>query len=268
MAIDAPDSPLGRVEHIMGMPICIDVRDPDVDPAALDRTFSFLTWVDQTFSTYKPNSEISRINRGMMRLEDAHPDVHLVLARCEDMCQETGGYFDINSNRLPIPVIDVSGKETMAGIDPSGFVKGWAVDRAAEVLDGAGARNYSINAGGDVRVRGGALPDPVWRVGIRHPYLHDKVAAVVVADDLAIATSGTYERGDHITDPHTGLAPTGVLSVTVVGPELATADSYATAIFAMGEAGPAWTTRLFGYEAMTILADETILYTRWFPHEG
>ncbi len=144
-------------------------------------------------------------------------------------------------------------------------MKGWSVDRAAGILEEAGARNYSINAGGDVRVRGGALPDPVWRIGVLHPLLQDKVAAVLAVTDTSIATSGTYARGEHIIDPHTGQPPREVLSVSIVGPDLATVDAYATAAFAMGADGPLWTAGLFGYEAMTIMADETVLSTRWFP---
>jgi len=93
----------------------------------------------------------------------------------------------------------------------------------------------------------------------------DKVAKVVITNDLAVATSGAYARGDHVLDPHTRRAPEGVLSVTITGPVLATADAYATAAFAMGLEGPKWTARLRGYEAMTILADETVLSTPGFP---
>lgn len=260
-----PSSALHRVEHIMGMPIGIDVRDPDVDAHALDHAFDWFRWVDATFSTYQPDSEISRLNAGRLTLAEVHPEVRAILERCEELRFETDGYFDIQTDNLPVPVTRVTGLVTSTGLDPSGLVKGWSVDRAAEVLDAAGARNYSINAGGDVRVRGGALPDAEWRVGIRHPFLPDKIAAVVPATDLAIATSGAYERGEHIIDPHSGDASHGVLSVTVVGQDLATADAYATAAFAMGSDGPAWTARLFGYEAMTILEDETVLLTRWFP---
>jgi thiamine biosynthesis lipoprotein len=256
-----------RVEHIMGMPIGIDIRDPDVDPAVFDRVFDWLRWVDATFSTYQLNSEISRLNSGELRLADTHPDVQDVLARCDRIHQDTNGYFDIYTDHLPLALTTVDGAVTTSGIDPSGLVKGWSVDRGGQILDDAGVRNYSINAGGDVLVRGDALPDSRWRVGIRHPLQTDKVAAVVSITDLAIATSGTYIRGQHIIDPHTGRPPTGVLSVSIVGGDLATADAYATAAFAMGEDGPMWTTRLFGYEAMTIMADETVLSTRWFPTE-
>ena len=151
------------------------------------------------------------------------------------------------------------------GTDPSGLVKGWAVDRAGDLLDAAGARNYSLNAGGDIRMRGAPLPEPRWRVGIQHPLERDKIAAVVEGNDVAVATSGAYARGEHVVDPHTGHAPVGVLSVTIVGPELATADAYATAAFAMAEAGPDWTASLGLYEAMTILADGRVLSTPGFP---
>jgi FAD:protein FMN transferase len=246
---------LDRVEHIMGMPIGIEVRDPDVDPAALDRAFDWLRFVDATFSTYKEDSEITRLNRRTLALEDAHPQVREVLERCEQLRIETNGYFDMRIRLL-------SGI-----IDPSGLVKGWSVDHAARILDGAGARNYCINAGGDVLVRGRPLPEPTWRIGIQHPLLKDKIAAVVLANDLSIATSGSYERGNHIVDPHTGFPPTDVLSVTIVGPDLATADGYATAAFAMGPEGPQWTASLVdaGYEAMTIVDEETVLFTPGFP---
>lgn len=255
MSIAGTGTLLDRVEHIMGMPIGIDVRDQDVDAAALERAFDWFRWVDATFSTYKDDSAISRLNRGEVLLEDLNPTLREVLARCEQLRFETSGYFDIHLDSDP------------SIVDPSGLVKGWSVDRAAAILEEAGARNYSINAGGDIRVRGGALPDASWRIGIQHPYLRDKVAAVVVGDDLAIATSGTYERGNHILNPHTGLPPGGVLSVTIVGPDLGTADAYATAAFAMGDGAPAWTAGLIGsgYEAMTILADERVVSTPGFP---
>jgi FAD:protein FMN transferase len=101
-----------------------------------------------------------------------------------------------------------------------------------------------------------------WRVGIRHPRERDRLCAVLELDEGAVATSATYERGEHIADPHTGRPPRGVLSVTVTGPDLARADAYATAAFAMGEAGPAWTAGLPpGYEAMTVLEPGRVLST-------
>jgi thiamine biosynthesis lipoprotein len=234
------------------MPVIVDIRDEGLDPSVFDRVFDWLRFVDATFSTYKEDSEISRLNRGELELAEAHDDVREVLARCDELRVETRGYFDVRAERAE-------------RIDPSGLVKGWSVDRAAVIIDQAGARNYAVNAGGDMVLRGGALPDALWRVGIQHPTIRDRVARVVETDDLAVATSGTYERGEHVIDPHTRRPPEGVLSVTITGPVLATADAYATAAFAMGLDAPRWTARLpRGYEAMTILADETVLSTPGF----
>jgi thiamine biosynthesis lipoprotein len=262
----APVHGLHRLEHIMGMPIIVEVRDPEVDPAGLDRVFEWFRFVDATFSTYKHDSEISRLNRGALSLAGVHPDVRAVLDRCEELRGETQGYFDMRAP-FRFGIRPLSTIPRLPAVDPSGYVKGWSVDRAARILDLVGARSYCIYAGGDIRVRGNPAPESPWRIGIQHPVSKDQVAAVVRGTDFSIATSGTYERGAHIVDPLSGRIPAGVLSVTIVGSDLGTADAYATAAFAMGEAGPAWTARLEGYEAMTILADYTVLSTPGFPAE-
>jgi FAD:protein FMN transferase len=237
-----------RVEQVMGMPIVIQIRDDAVDPGTLDRVFDWFRWVDEAFSTYKPASEVSRLARGELALEDASPVVREVLRRCEDLRLETRGYFDARAD---------------GHLDPSGLVKGWSVDRAAALLEDAGLRHYAVSAGGDMRLRGGP-----WRVGIQHPRERDRVAAVLEAADLAIATSGAYARGPHIVNPYTRRPPAGVLSVTVVGPELATADAYATAAFAMGgDAAAHWVARLRDYDAMIILEDDVVLTTPEFPDD-
>jgi FAD:protein FMN transferase len=226
-----------RVEQIMGMPIVVEVRDGDVP----ETVFDWFRWVDETFSPYKADSEVSRIARGELSLEVAHPDVAAVLVRCDELRAETNGYFDAY---------------TGGTLDPSGLVKGWSVDRAADLID---ADEYCISAGGDIRTRG------EWTIGIQHPLERQAIAAVVNARDLAVATSGEYARGQHVLDPHTGTAPDGLLSVTITGPDLATADAYATAAFAMGAGvAPHWVARLQGYGAMLILSDERVLSTRSF----
>jgi thiamine biosynthesis lipoprotein len=240
------------VEQIMGMPIVLDVRDTR-DVEQLDEIFDWFRSVDRTFSTYLPDSEISRINRGDLLVEHAHPDVREVLGRCDELLLETDGFFDVHAERPDV-------------IDPSGLVKGWAVDRAADLAAQMGLRHFAINAGGDMRLRGGALHDSTWRVGIQHPTHRGQIAAVVSSDELAVATSGNYARGEHVLDPHTHEPPSGALSVTITGPELATADAYATAALAMGTDGPAWTAHLRGYEAMTILDGGTVLSTPGFPN--
>jgi thiamine biosynthesis lipoprotein len=240
------------LHQIMGMPILVDVRDDAVDEDALGAVFEWFQAVDATFSTFEPGSEVSRIARGELRAEDASPNVQEVLVLCEGLRQETDGYFDAYATGC---------------FDPSGLVKGWSVDHAAAMLDRAGVENFAVKAGGDIRLVGGARPDSSWRVGIQHPARRDRIAAVVEGHDLAVATSGAYGRGEHVLDPHTRRPPTGILSVTITGPDLATADAYATAAFAMGaDRAPAWTATLpNGYEAMTILAPDRVLTTPAFP---
>jgi thiamine biosynthesis lipoprotein len=213
-----------RVEHVMGMPIQIGIPADAVDAdAALRAAFAELHRADALFSTYRHDSEISRLGRGELRLADCAPEVDEVLTRCAVLREQTVGFFSVRAQGV---------------LDPSGLVKGWAVDRAGAALRTAGITDFCINAAGDVLTAGAPAPGEPWRIGVRHPLEHDKVAAVLEGDDIAVATSGEYEQGAHIADPHTGDAPRGLLSVTVVGPELGTADALATAIFAMGAAGP------------------------------
>jgi FAD:protein FMN transferase len=236
-----------QVRHIMGIPIGIDVRDPDgVD---VELAFDWLRDVDAVFSTYRDDSDISRLDRGELTVAECRPEVDDVLTRCVALDRATRGYFSVRpAGRL----------------DPSGLVKGWAVAGAAERLAAAGAENFCINAGGDIVARGRPAPDRLWRIGIRHPEDLDQLAAVVAVEDLAVATSGEYEQPGHILDPHTGRRPTGLLSVTVVGPDLGTADAYATAAFAMGGDGPDWTATLPDYDAMCITSDRRVLETPGF----
>jgi thiamine biosynthesis lipoprotein len=236
------------VEHVMGTVVSLDARAGD--PRAVPAAMAWLHDVDARFSTFRAESEIRRLERGELLPRDASSGVRWVLERCEALRRETRGHFDLRA----------SGR-----LDPSALVKGWAAQRAADILSAGGLTDFALSAGGDVVVRGDALPDRGWRVGIQHPHDRLAVAARVHASDLAIATTATSERGAHITDPTTGDAPTGVLSVTVTGADLGTADAYSTAAFAMGAAGPVWTLGLQGYEAMTILADGTVLSTPGFP---
>ena len=149
-------------------------------------------------------------------------------------------------------------------LDPSGYVKGWAVEEAAWLLDAAGARDYLLNAGGDVIARGEASPGRPWRIGIRHPDQVDRLAAVLEVRDRAVATSGTYERGEHLVDPRTGLPARGLRSLTVVGPRLGFVDAYATAAFVMGLSGLGWVASHADHEALAITDDGRVVWTDGF----
>jgi FAD:protein FMN transferase len=252
-----------RDEEQWGTVITVDVRDHAdgnlVRPDVVEACFVWFRRVDDLFSTWRPDTEIMRIGAGTLRPEDASPEVDEVLALCESLRLETGGAFDIRAGGLP----GVPPRPGRAPLDPSGLVKGWAVARAGEMLRAGGATDFCVSAGGDLVAAGspGHAPDG-WRVGVQHPWERDRVAAVLVVRDAAVATSGRYERGDHIIDPRTGGAARGLAAVTVVGPDLTIADAYATAVMVRGpDDGMQWLARRPGYEAMAIGDDRAVVTT-------
>ena len=229
---------LSRVEEVMGMPVTVAVVDPGAEMAHLDLVYEDFRLLDRTFSPFLTESEVSRINRGELELAAAGPLVAQAIDLCARYQRATAGYFSA----------------WLGGhLDPSGLVKGWAIDRAASLLASHGLRNFYVDAGGDVLARGAAEDGEPWRIGVRHPLERDRVACVIGAQDLAVATSGTYEKGLHIVDPHRGLPARELVSFTVVGPDILEADVFATACFAMGAAeGLAFVGRARGYEAFAI----------------
>ncbi|MFJ2555035.1 MULTISPECIES: FAD:protein FMN transferase [unclassified Streptomyces] len=236
----------------MGTVFSFDVRDPRT-PAIGDALREAVTWlhhVDAEYSPYRPDSTVSRLARGETETAGCSQEVRDVLALCEGAARVSGGWF---SHR------------PAGTLDPSGLVKGWAIEHASRILYDAGARNTCVNGGGDLRLRGEAAPGTPWRVGIAHPLRPGALCAVVTGRDLAVATSGTAERGAHIVDPHTGAPAVGPASVTLTGPGLTLTDAYATAAFAMGDAAHDWVESLDGYEAFAVLPDGRSWRTRGFP---
>ncbi|HUY97192.1 MAG TPA: FAD:protein FMN transferase [Verrucomicrobiae bacterium] len=230
----------------MGTVITAELRAPGVPAPVLDAVFAWFREVDLVFSPFRPDSEISRLGRGEIGEAACRPEVREVLGLCAEVESRSHGCFDIRCGGT---------------LDPSGLVKGWAVERAAAMLVAAGARDFLLDGGGDIVVRGRPAPDQLWRVGIRHPERPDQLAAVVATGDRAVATSGTYERGPHILDPRTGRPPVGLLSMTVVGPSLTYADAFATAAYVMGEPGTIWVGGIPGYDALAITADHRTVWT-------
>lgn len=209
-----------HVEEVMGTIVSFDVRDSAPASTAVREACDWLHEVDHTFSTYRDDSAISRIDRGELLVADAGRDVEHVLAACARLHRETNGAFDIHA----------AGR-----LDPSAYVKGWAVQRAAAVLEGHCLRHFQINAGGDVVVRGDAgPPGEGWRIGVRHPRQPARLAAVTRLRDASIATSASYERGDHIGAPAARGSAAEAASVTVVAEDLGWADGWSTALFAAG----------------------------------
>ncbi|HEX8025517.1 MAG TPA: FAD:protein FMN transferase [Candidatus Limnocylindrales bacterium] len=250
------------MERLMGTVVSIDVRGPG-SPAtdeAIDAVVGELRAIEQVFSPWLPDSEISRIADGRLAEADASPDVRFVLSACDHLAAVSGGAFDARRHRAD------------GRLDPSGFVKGWAVEEAARHLNAAGRLDYAINAGGDILVRGDAEPGTGagWRVGIRDPEDQARVVRVLKVRGLAVATSGRYERGDHIRDPRvevpaaasrTAAASDTLASLTVVGPSLGWADAYATAGFVLGDRALGWIEDRAGYGGLAVTHDRRLAWT-------
>jgi thiamine biosynthesis lipoprotein len=226
----------------MGTVFSIDIRDEGTWTAAIDAVVAWLHRVDAIFSTYKADSDINRIGRGELLVADAEPEVAEVLDMCEQLESETEGYFSARYE---------------GRMDPTGLVKGWAIEAASRILRTYGSSNHSVNGGGDVQLAGEAAPGRPWGVGISDPADRTRLLTVVTGRNLAVATSGTAERGSHILDPHTGAPASLLASVTVVGRHLARADAYATAAFAMGAGALAWLERMPGHEGLVVDATGT-----------
>ncbi|MBK3573783.1 FAD:protein FMN transferase [Streptomyces sp. MBT65] len=235
-----------RVEHVMGFPVSLRVDDEGIGDETADALFAWLREVDARFSPFRADSEVCRHDRGELQLPDLSADLTEVLDLCEQYRLATGGAFDV---RLP-------GRP----LDPCAVVKGWSVQRAADLLTAAGARRFILNAGGDVVVAGGP-----WRVGVRHPEHADQLCTVLELTDGAVATSARYERGDHIVDGRTGTPATGLLSVSVVADSLTEADATATAAFAMGPEGVDWAAARPGCEVFAVDAERRVRRTPGFP---
>jgi FAD:protein FMN transferase len=226
---------------------------------AVDKVEEFFYKVDMDFSTYKGGSAVSRIRRGASEVADASDDVNEVWQLCEHARELTLGAFD------PWKV--------EGGFDPSGLVKGWAADVAAKMLVGAGAESVLINAAGDLVLRGGQPSEggevKPWSVGISSPDDVNQVVKTFDVVDGSVATSGDYEKGAHIVDPHTGLIAIGARSASVVGPDGALCDALATALMVDGRDAQRWMGRpeLAEYSFWVINRDDETAWS-YGPNKG
>ncbi|MFE1026007.1 FAD:protein FMN transferase [Streptomyces sp. NPDC058818] len=237
----------------MGTVFSLDVRggEPTAVHAALDEAVAGLHRVDEVFSTYREGSQISRLARGELTADACAPEVAEVLELAAEAERVSDGWFSTSYQ---------------GRLDPTGIVKGWAVERAARRVAAAGASGVSVNGGGDVQLLGSPGAGRPWRVGVSDPLRPGGLAAVVSAAgaaELAVATSGSAERGAHIVDPRTGRsAVTDLVAVTVVAPRLTWADCWATAAFAMGSReGLRWLESLDGVEGLLVTAGDEVRCT-------
>jgi len=254
---------LERLVETWGTVIVVIATSSGLDKGSLtkavDEVEEFFYQVDRDFSTFKDDSQVSRIRRGELKIEVASEFVQQVWALCEFSRELTLGAFDP--------------WKAEGGFDPSGLVKGWAAEVAAQMLVEAGCESVLINASGDIVLRGGKPSDDgvksAWNIGIADPDDTEKFVKIFDVVDGSVATSGDYEKGAHIIDPHTGLIAIGARSATVIGPDGAICDALATALIVDGVDAQKWIGRpeLSDYSFWTINRHDQ---TSWAygPNEG
>lgn len=244
--------PFRRAHAVMGSVVSVHVHDSaSVSRVSevVDEVLNELERLESIFSTFRPDSEILRIQRGELHHLDASREVIDVLDACFFMESISAGAF--------------SSRRADGSLDPAGFVKGWAVERASRLLDEAGLRHWSVSLGGDMQL--GDAPDVDddrprgWKIGIADPLDRTRVVSGLLVQRGAVATSGTAERGMHIHDPRTGRPADHWASLTVCGPSLSWADAFATAAFVMGESGLEWVHRFDGYTALGVRPDGSVV---------
>jgi len=234
---------------IMGMPVVIEIIDSNVTGEVFKEVFDYLISIDEHFSTYKKNSEITLYNEGKIVERDLSKDMKKVLELSEETKNKTDGFFDIL----------YKGK-----IDPSGLVKGWAIYNASLILRKKGFKNFYVEIAGDIEIAGLNNEGKKWAIGIRNPFNKKENVKVVYLSDRGIATSGTYEKGHHIYNPKEKKLATKIKSLTVVGPNIYEADRFATAAFAMGSDGIYFIEKLSGFEGYMIDHNKVATFTSGF----
>ena len=219
---------MNRVEReiaVWGTQLYLDVSSTKLNVDEIDRIIAgveaFFFDVDDELSTYKDTSSVSKIRAGKLKIDDAPDMVKEVWRGCLKARELTFGSFD------PWAV--------EGGFDPSGFVKGWAAEKAADMLVAAGCEKEQVNAAGDLCLRGGP-----WKIGVVNPDNKSEIVQVFELTDENIATSGHYEKGAHIRDPHTGIIAIGAKSGTVIGPDGGLTDAFATALMVDGTDAAQW----------------------------
>jgi thiamine biosynthesis lipoprotein len=223
-----------QASFIMGMPIVIDIPDAE-DKYAFDRAFDEFTRIDEKFSTYKPDSEISKFTQGQLSQDELSAETKSIFTKIEQAEMLTDGYFSARYK---------------SSFDPSGYVKVWAIDRAAEVLEKNKVSTFCISAGGDILAKG--TSGKKWNLAVQNPFIKSQVIMKISALNIALTTSGIAERGHHIINPKTGRPPKKWVSISVVGPNVIEADIYATAAFVMGARGLGFLEKIKGFEAMAV----------------
>jgi FAD:protein FMN transferase len=241
--------PVVHAEPAMGTIVSLHVHDvaDDVDVRfAIESACRRLHELDALLTLWDPTSPMSRVRAGELGLAEAPAELTTVLDLCRQATASSRGWFD----PWAMP----------GGVDPTGLAKGWVLEQVIDVLHGHGVRAAMVNGGGDVALLGVPRGQDTWRIGIQHPWRRGAMAAVLESRS-AVATSGSYERGAHLSSPFSGQPAVAAASATVVGPSLAMADALSTGLAVGGDEALGVVRRLEGYEGYLIRADGTEVST-------
>ena len=234
----------------MGMPITVVISDEDATPNSIDPVACYLSEVNARFSPYLPTSEVSRLNSGEVAYDEISDEFATILAMSGRTQDESNGYFNI---------------EREGRIDPSGIVKGWAIQQASTLLAEQGWQNHIVEAGGDIQATGTRTDGSPWRIGIRDPGNRNENVKILAISNCGVATSGRAARGEHIWNPVEGGSPDPeLLSLTVIAPSIFDADRMATAAFAMGREGLSFIATQPNLEGYAITSDGLATRTQGF----
>ncbi len=207
--------------------------------------------VDRVFSTWRSDSPVSRLRRGELREADMPANVVHVLESCALARDRSGGWFDPWA--------------APGGVDPTGYVKGWAGQLVLDDLRASGAEAGLVNAAGDVAGFGGPEPGRPWLLGLTDPFDTTRLLGTVAVENCSLAVSGTYERGEHVYGIGGERAVAGVVSAAVLGPDLGVADALATALVAGGQDALGHVADDLEYQALVIFKDGRWVSTDAFP---
>lgn len=220
---------------------------------AADAVYERCREIDERFSPYRATSETTRYGLGLLSRDQTSDEFQEILDLCDKLYTATNGVFDIRKAGTQGPAIELQ-SGGVDPIDPSGAVKGWAIEQCVGILRSFDLSNFCVNIGGDLYAAGREREGQGWQVGLQHPEEQSAVTDVLIVEDLAVATSGVYERGEHIVRDNEEL-----LSITAISSDITLADAYATAAFAMGRTGVTWLHGQRGFEVYAVTAEREVL---------
>ncbi|MCS6945262.1 MAG: FAD:protein FMN transferase [Sutterellaceae bacterium] len=298
-----------REAAIMGTAIRVELWSEDraQAEAAIEAVLAEMRRIDAAYSPFKPESELSRLNReAAQRAVPVSDEFFALLARALEFSERSQGAFDVTFaavgalydyrrgirpseaqrtaalqavgyRHLQLDASTRSVRFARAGmrIDLGGFAKGYAVDRAAAIVARHGITHAMITAGGDSRIVGDRRGRP-WMIGVRDPRRPGEVVAVLPLADVAVSTSGDYERFfeadgrryHHVLDPRTGESPAHVRAVTVIADDGVTAEALGKCVFVMGaQKGLQFVASYPGADAVVVDANGALAYTPGFSDD-